>query len=77
MCCRRVSNKYCNIPADTTAVLLFKDSYIPRSLETITSQSTERSKQGKGKGKANPLQALTGPERSRRLRLPDFKTVGT
>jgi hypothetical protein len=27
----------------------------------------------KGKGKAIPLQALTGPEGSRRLRLPDFK----
>jgi hypothetical protein len=31
----------------------------------------------KGKGKAIPLQALTGPEGSRRLRLPDFKTVDT
>jgi hypothetical protein len=29
------------------------------------------------RGKAIPLQALTGPEGSRRLRLPDFKTVGT
>jgi hypothetical protein len=32
---------------------------------------------GKGKGKAIPLQAWTGPEGSRRLRLPDFKTIGT
>jgi hypothetical protein len=32
---------------------------------------------GKGKGKAIPLQALTGPEGSRRLRLSDFKTFGT
>jgi hypothetical protein len=31
----------------------------------------------KGKGKAIPLQAFTGPEGSRRLRLPDFKTIGT
>jgi hypothetical protein len=31
----------------------------------------------KGKGKAIQLQAWTGPEGSRRLRLPDFKTVGT
>jgi hypothetical protein len=31
----------------------------------------------KGNGKAIPLQALTGPEGSRRLRLPDFKTVDT
>ena len=29
------------------------------------------------KGKARPLQAWTGPEGSRRMRLPDFKTVGT
>jgi hypothetical protein len=28
-------------------------------------------------GKAIPLQAWTGPEGSRRLRLPDLKTVGT
>ena len=27
--------------------------------------------------KAIPLQAWTGPEDSRRLRLPDFKTIGT
>jgi hypothetical protein len=32
---------------------------------------------GKGKGKAIPLQAWTGPEGSRTLRLPDFKTIGT
>jgi hypothetical protein len=31
----------------------------------------------KGKGKAIPLQALTGPKVSRKLRLPDFKTVST
>jgi len=27
--------------------------------------------------KAIPLQAWTGPKGSRRLRLPDFKTIGT
>ena len=31
----------------------------------------------KGKGKATPLQAWTGPEGSRMLRLPDFKTIST
>jgi hypothetical protein len=31
----------------------------------------------KGKGKAIPLQAWTGPGGSRRMRLPDFKTIGT
>jgi hypothetical protein len=29
------------------------------------------------KGKAIPLQAWTGPEGSRMLRLPDFKKIGT
>jgi len=29
------------------------------------------------KGKAIPLQAWTDPEGSRRLRLPDFKTIST
>jgi hypothetical protein len=29
------------------------------------------------KGKTNPLQAWTGPEVSRSLRLPDFKTFVT
>jgi len=29
------------------------------------------------KGKAVPLQTWTGPEVSRRVRLPNFKTVGT
>jgi hypothetical protein len=33
--------------------------------------------EGKGKGKAIPLQAWTGPEGFRRLRLPDFTTIGT
>jgi hypothetical protein len=32
---------------------------------------------GRWKGKAIPLQAWTGPEGSRRLRLTDFKTIGT
>jgi len=31
---------------------------------------------GKDKGKAMPLQAWTGPEVSRRLRLPDLMTIG-
>jgi len=32
---------------------------------------------GKGKGKSIPLQAWENPEDSRRLKLPDFKTIGT
>jgi len=30
----------------------------------------------KGNGKAIPEQAWTAPEGSRRLKLPDFKTIG-
>jgi hypothetical protein len=29
------------------------------------------------RGKAIPLQTWTDPEGSRKLRLPDFKTIGT
>jgi hypothetical protein len=31
----------------------------------------------KGKGKAILLHSWIGPEGSRKLRLPDFKTIGT
>jgi hypothetical protein len=33
------------------------------------------SKQGKGKGKAVPLQAWSGPQGSRKLRFPDYMTT--
>jgi hypothetical protein len=33
------------------------------------------SSEEKYKGNANPVQAWTGPEVSRGLRLPDFKTI--
>jgi hypothetical protein len=35
------------------------------------------STRGKRKGNVIPVQAWTGPEGCRRLRLPDFKTIGT
>jgi len=35
------------------------------------------SRTDQGKGKAIPFQAWAGPEGSRRLRLPDFKTIDT
>jgi hypothetical protein len=44
---------------------------------TVSKPEIEGYHRGKEKGKAIPLQALTGPEGSRRLRLPDFKTIGT
>jgi len=36
-----------------------------------------RNSEATGKGKAIPLQAWRGPEVSMRLRLPDFKAIGT
>jgi len=36
-----------------------------------------QTEKGKGKGKAIPVQAWTGPEVSMRLRLPDFIKIGT
>jgi hypothetical protein len=43
----------------------------------VTRRSPTSSVLWKGKGKAIPLQAWTGSEGYRRLRLPDFKTIGT
>jgi hypothetical protein len=45
--------------------------------KTLSSFETFAYKLCPYKGKAVPLQAWTGPEGSRRLRFPDFKTVGT
>jgi len=47
------------------------------SLVAVIAVVTVRTGKGKDKGKAIPLQAWTGPEGPRRLRLPDFKTIGT
>jgi len=41
------------------------------------SQCWIRTRYSKTKVKAIPLQAWKGPEGSRRLGLPDFKTIGT
>jgi len=38
---------------------------------------TSLSRQNIGQHKAIPFQPWIGPEGSRRLRLPDFKTIGT
>jgi hypothetical protein len=57
-------------------IILFSDGTNQILLE-ISSSTMAVLVQFNGKGKAIPLQTLTGPEVSRRLRLPDFKTVGT
>jgi hypothetical protein len=61
-----------------TRVHSFADSSNCLVAKRVKHWSTELLIQrGKGKGKAIPLQAWTGREGSRRLRLPDFKTIGT
>jgi hypothetical protein len=47
----------------------FVSIYLAKGIKTITVT--------KGNGKAIPLQAWTGSEGSRRLRLLDFKTICT
>jgi len=42
---------------------------------TIYSTQTQSNGKGKCKGKAVPLQAWSGPERSTKLRFPDFVTT--
>ena len=54
---------------------LFTEVTIVRDVSTLSLNIFSYRQQVKGK--AMPLQAWTGPEGSRRLRLPDFKTVGT
>ena len=48
-----------------------------QDLHTLQEQDVFLFNRKKPKGKAIPLQAWTGPEDSRRLRLPDFKTIDT
>ena len=49
-----------------------------QNYETHTTKSHSRMLAGEGiKGKAIPLQAWTGPDSYRRLKLPDLKTIGT
>jgi hypothetical protein len=51
--------------------------HVSATLVAVFSAMKTRIKTMIKKGKAIPLQAWTGPEGSRRLRLPDFKTIGT
>jgi hypothetical protein len=58
-------------------LLCFRSLYSIKHLFVLGKQCACREGKGKGKGKAIPLQAWTGPEGSRRLKLPDFKKIGT
>jgi hypothetical protein len=52
------------------------ETYVLKYDNMFASTRTDSLKQI-GKGKAIPLQALIGPEGSRRLNLPDFKKIDT
>jgi hypothetical protein len=60
---------------------LCEDSVLPvYQLQLLTAWLNELQLKNsffKSNGKAIPLQVWTGPEVSRRLRLPDLKTIGT
>jgi hypothetical protein len=65
---RALLNVVMNIPVPQNAGNFFTPEKISASQEYD---------QIKVKGTAIPLQAWTGPEGTRRVRLPDFKTIGT
>jgi len=56
---------------------MFRRIYGPKYENGERKSRTNRELEEMSKGKAIPLQAWTGPEGSRKLRLPDFKTIGT
>jgi len=49
--------------------------YLSVTFKGIMYQKPANAADSKGKGKAVPLQAWTGPEGSRKLRFPDFVTT--
>ena len=71
--------EHCKLASNTAPYPVFKN-YVPWPKKLIVGYlfplySLER--KAKVKGKAIPLQSWTGPESYSRLRLPDFKKIGT
>ena len=62
----------CSLPRE----LRYLEQYADRTTSWRNREPWFDTGHGK-KGKAVPLQAWTSPGGSRRLRLPDFKTIGT
>jgi hypothetical protein len=65
--------------ATTCSAIHFSPRILSSALTVLNPSASNcvRKRKGKGEGKAIPLQDWTGPESSRRLMLPDFKTIGT
>jgi hypothetical protein len=56
-------------------LLLLQQLLLLHYYNTNNNNNNNNKSKGKGKGKEIPLQALTGPQGSRRL-FEDFKTIG-
>ena len=69
-----LDNRYKKLDIYISAPILDDYEYIPVAYVKRTAWFEGK---GNAKGKAIQLQAWGGPEGSRRLRLPDFKTIGT
>jgi len=68
----------CRYPKLYKTAITYQGSYISDQNcdnYAVPSQNPHICTLGLGKGKTIPLQVWTGPE-GRRLRLPDFKTIG-
>ena len=87
MVCGKIFSEYVNFPLLESRLVslchwgvwyhwtVSKISHLQSSVEIVS--LTQHLAQSGVKGKAIPLQAWRGPEGSRRLRLPDFKTIST
>ena len=75
MILQNISNYFLDSTASNPRCRIIKRTFIV--IERYESTITATAAIATGKGKAIPLQAWGGLEGSRRLRLPDFKTVGT
>ena len=72
--CKRNVGKYTN---SNPSICIIYHTILSNQTKIEISRTCYILTQYKGKGKAISLQAWTGPKCSRRLRLPDFKTIGT
>jgi hypothetical protein len=73
--CRVLLEKLTGFAASQETPRICKNYYIIKFMKHNGSFSIKNTENVKGR--AIPLQDWTGPEGSRRFRLPDFKTIGT
>ena len=67
---------FCRVKVKVTSILLVFSNYISTLFNSTASfENSLFTSKSKGKGKAVPLKAWSGPEGSRKLRFPDFMTT--